>query len=496
MTLRLLLLSLLAAPAGAQEIEEFEPAPTSSAATFEAAPSAPITRVYGEGRLLTALDTSFDSPEVSTLAERIFEVRGRLKLGADVKLSERLRVMVEGRAFWRVTTQRGFERSKGTFDPYLGETFVDIYSSWVDLRVGSQVLSFGANPALAPADALNPRDLREGFLLSEPEDAKLPVLAVRALGTVGKVQWTAVYAPFFIPHRYDVFGQDQALLQPSLGVVAALPSQLQPSIEDELQPHLLETERPAGFGWFGDVGLRATTQAGKVTLGASWNWMNEKLPQVTIDPELAQVLAERQAGREDLAGLVSLRQRAEAGEPLVRGRYQRQHILSLEGAFLLGPTQVDLDLSYSPLQTFYDVRGRPARKKSVTWVVGLTQAEDSKLLYSVSYLGIAIPGTRADELLALVEPATAQGAPRTAFLHLFVGNIAYAFLNGKLEISARAAFEPIQRSYAFAPQVAYKPVDTLKIFAGTELLQGPSLSPFGYFDRNDQVVVGVSGRFF
>src|SRR5439155_24067227 len=112
--------------------------------------------------------------------------------------------------------------------------------SHVDLRIGTQRVSLGANAGIAPADALNPRDLRESFIAGEPEDAVLPVFAVRALADIGKVSVTAAYAPFFTPHRYFVFGQDEALLQPT--AEQTVPNRrIDPSIEDYLQERILET---------------------------------------------------------------------------------------------------------------------------------------------------------------------------------------------------------------------------------------------------------------
>src|SRR6185295_12570394 len=137
-----------------------------------------------------------------------------------------------GRALWRTGAERGLERAKASFEPMLGEAFLDLYTPRVDVRVGQQTLAFGANAAFAPTDILNPRDLRESFVLTEPEDAKLPVFAARALGDAGPLTLTAAWVPFFAPHRYTVFGQDEALLQPGLGV--SLPFEVDPSIEDAL----------------------------------------------------------------------------------------------------------------------------------------------------------------------------------------------------------------------------------------------------------------------
>jgi hypothetical protein len=112
----------------------------------------------------------------------------------------------------------------------------------------------------------DPRDLRDGILLGNPEDTKLPVPAVRALTQLGTVPLQGVIVPFFVPNRYNVVGDDDALVQPSLGVSFPL-NRIDPSIEDLLQPRLLETERPRAYPWLGDYGARATVSA-KIVAGS------------------------------------------------------------------------------------------------------------------------------------------------------------------------------------------------------------------------------------
>jgi len=498
-------LSLLANVAQAQDLGDIEewsaPAPASEGIeSFEspatAAPSQlPLGRVYGTVRARSGVDTSFDSARGEPLAENVFDFGARLTLGIDAKVAANLRVVAEGRGSWRGTAQRGFKRDKAICDPELGEAFVDLYTPQLDLRVGNQVVVFGANPAFAPADALNPRDLRESFLLAEPFDLRLPNLAARALGTVGRVNWTAAYFPFFKPHKYNVTGQDEALAQPVLGL--AFPYNVDPSIEDAVQPHLLETERPRAVPWLGDLGLRATTEIGRVEVGASWVWVNEKLPSVTLDPELAAFVRARTRGVEpDPAVLVSLQERGAAGETLVTGRYDRQHLISAEAQTLLGSAQLDVDVSWSPAQTLFDSALRPIRKQTFSWVVGLTQAADSKLLYNVTWVGLAVPDLPSDGYLFLLEPATAAGAPRTVWFQALFGTVGYRFLDDRLEISLRGAVEPVQRSWALAPRVTWRGFSRFELAVGAELYEGKAYSPFGYFGRNDQVLALFSADLF
>ncbi|MCC6332719.1 MAG: hypothetical protein IT380_01875 [Myxococcales bacterium] len=486
------------AASGAMAIDSFEPvADPPDAGTSPAAPvveafstkdTSPTARVYGWAWGHGAVDTTFDSERGAPMAENVAEGRLKALLGVDVKLNPHLRLVLEGRAQVRVVTQRDFDRAKGFYEAMLGDAFVDLYTSKVDLRVGNQRIPLGANPALAPADALNPRDLRESLISGEVEDTLLPVFAIRAQGDLGKVTWLAAYAPFFTPHRYFVFGQDEALLQPGLGP-AFDNTRVDPSVEDYLQDRVLETQRPPPFA--GDVALRVVRH-GRVKLGASWVWMNEKLPRVVVDPELQQLMAAQARGEPaDPALAASVLNRFQAGEDLYVGNYKRTHLFSLEGSALLGPGQLDVDVTFTPRQTYFDLDFTPLDKAALTWVLGYSQASDSPLLYTVGYLGMAVFDVKAQEQLFLIEPATAVGAARTAFFHLLLATVGYGFFDKKLEVTLRVGLDPIQWSLALGPRVSWEAFTGFKVFAGAEFFVGQLWTPFGYFGRNDKVLAGV-----
>ncbi|MCU0696905.1 MAG: hypothetical protein MUC96_10280 [Myxococcaceae bacterium] len=484
---------------GIEAFEAFEPVAPPDAGSaevleaFSPAPTTPTVRLFGQARAETSVDTRFDSPRNVAFAENVAEGRLRVALGVDVKVNERIRLVLEGRAQVRLATQREFDRAKGFFEPLLGDAYVDVYSPKVDLRVGNQRVALGANAALAPADALNPRDLRESFVAGDLDAALLPVPAVRAQGTLGQVSWLAAYVPFFQSHRYFVFGQDEALLQPALA-----PSfdtrRVDPSVEDFAQERFLETRRPPPF--LGDVALRLRS-SGKWKVGGSWVWMNEKMPRVVVDPEV-QVLASANAAGRDVpqAAAASVLNRFQAGETLFRGTYARTHLFSLEASGIVGPAQLDVDVTFSPRQTFFDAEFRPVDKSAVTWVVGLSQASDSKLVYALTYLGLAIPSIGADEQLVLLEPSTARGAPRTAWFHLFVGTVSYALFDDRLLLELRGAVEPIGRSFTLGPKVTWKAREGLDVYLAGEAWVGNAFSPFGYFSRNSKVLLGARLELF
>ncbi len=484
------------AGAGVLQVEVMQPVDAAAKAVDAASPSlleSMNVTLRGAVRAETSVDTHFDSPRNVPLAENVAEARLRASIGLDVRVSAWLRLVLEGRGQVRFATQRSFDRAKAFFEPMLGEAFADVYSDKIDLRIGNQRIALGANAAMAPADALNPRDLRESFVQGELEDSILPVFAIRAQGELGKVSWLAAYAPFFTPHRYFVFGQDEALMQPGLGP-AFDNRRIDPSIEDYVQDRVLETKRPVPFA--GDLALRAVSR-GRMKIGASWVWLNEKLPRVLLDSEVSSLATAQAAGRPlDSAAALSVANRFGAGELLGRGTYLRQHLFSLEGSMLLGPGQLDVDFSYTPRQTFIDPSFAPMNKSAITWVIGFSQASSSKLTYSVSYLGMAVPNVAANEQLLLIEPATAAGAARTGFFHLITGVIAYQLFDDRVELQLRAAFEPIGRSFSLGPRATYQVIERLKIWVAGEVYEGTPYTPFGYFSRNDKVLVGARYELF
>lgn len=453
--------------------------------------TAPLgTKLTGEAKVLLGLDPQLYARSTDPFPPNVFDLRGKMRLAVDLKLSEHTRLFLEGRVFWRGVAEAGFARSKATFEPTLGEAFVDWYSPLADVRVGNQIVALGAGP-FAPADQLSPRDLRWSFLQADAEEQRLPVFALRAQGERDRFFWQAVVVPFFVSNVYSVVGQNEALLQPGLG--ASPPLTIAPSVEDRLGPAALETQRPT----WGDVALRGRVEWAGFRLGASWVWMNEKLPEVTVDPELASVLAANARGQSpDTAALLSLENRLRAGESLTTGVFRRQHLFSLEGSRVFGPLQLDADVSFSPQQSFVTDAAQPVRKAAFNWALSATQAEDSPWIYNVSYLGLAALGVHADELLLLVEPGTARGVERTAFLHVLVGTVSRRLWGDDFELGARGAFEMVQRSFVVGPRASLRRWQRFTFTAAAELYGGAPYSPLGYFRRNSALWLEAQADLF
>src|SRR4029453_18242900 len=69
------------------------------------------------------------------------------------------KVKVAGRADAELsfdqTTEFGIER----YEARIWDTYVDLYGSWFDIRLGNQLITWGYADLLSPNDVINPRDL-------------------------------------------------------------------------------------------------------------------------------------------------------------------------------------------------------------------------------------------------------------------------------------------------------------------------------------------------
>jgi hypothetical protein len=457
------------------------------------------TRFYGSLRSRVALDTRWDSRPGEAQAENIAESRTHAVAGAEARFGDEFKMVVEGRLRQRAVEQRapagqyfwGFngQAAKATYEATPGEIYLDWYTKYADLRFGNQVLSLGAGPQGAPADVLGPNDIREGALFGDPADVKLPVLAAKASGEVEGVRWTAIYVPFFVPNRFDLYGQDEALLQPYPGVTPpSLP--LDRSVEDRSEQSLMETERPKDLPQNGDVGFRLTTKLGPVTVGADYAYTREKLPAVVVDPELKRFLGEgSQAAFTDPATALSLSQRFGRGEKLLTGTYHRYQVGEVEASGLFGPVQIDADLGYSPKRLFVNSKLDPVFHDLATGVVTVADARGTALQLAFSAVLLWVRDIPQGEQLLLIDLRGAEAKAHDTVGAALIGLVGYRWMEDKLEGELRLFFDARQLSRAAGARLTWNFNDHVHGTLGGEYNGGPQVSPLGYFRRNDNVYV-------
>ena len=242
------------------------------------------------GELLTrlALDTKFDG-----YGEDVFEWRNRALLKLDYHRGSVLRVFVSARADWFASAPRaGDGPARWVVFGELREAYVDFYTKWIDLRIGNQIFTWGANEAVAVADALNPLDTRD--VLADPQLFKVPVLAALATVALGEhASLRVVWEPFFVPNKIDVFGQDFAVLTPGrmyAQQVGELSRAIDPSLQSTVQSALVATKLPEMSPASSTVGVRLQGDLGPLELALSGIFGWNRTPDTYVDPDLAAVL--------------------------------------------------------------------------------------------------------------------------------------------------------------------------------------------------------------
>ncbi|MBM4371146.1 MAG: hypothetical protein FJ098_05805, partial [Deltaproteobacteria bacterium] len=238
--------------------------------------------------------------------EHVFENRLKADLFTDVRFLDGARIYLEGRlthyvvgenagaATWTLANSRGV---KTRAEVELREAFVFYPNRWINVRVGNQVVRWGAGQFQKPMDVLNPTDLREG-LMSDLETPQIPVPMVHLDRSFGPVNLAAVWIPFFVPNRVNMFGHDFSpagamAAHPDLpgaagiaGIMGTMAELLHPSLEDRVQPLLAASDPPPDDLGGSQLGFRAQGRFGPVDLGLTYFWGWDKFPTVHLNTEL------------------------------------------------------------------------------------------------------------------------------------------------------------------------------------------------------------------
>ena len=82
---------------------------------------------------------------------------------------------------------------------YPVEAYLDLYFSWMDIRLGKQFIFWGTTDWINPTDNINPWDYLN--ISSEIEDYRIPIWAARANVYWGAWTLELVWAPEFQPHQ-------------------------------------------------------------------------------------------------------------------------------------------------------------------------------------------------------------------------------------------------------------------------------------------------------
>lgn len=158
---------------------------------------------------------------------------GRIDLAIEQKIAERTRVKLSAIGSWGGTIENSsgaglidFGHAFQNPDPslQLGQAYVDHSTDTIDVRVGTQVFTWGRLDGIRPNDQLNPRIYLDPFLTDEVA-AKVPVPAVSVAyapdGAWAKAlpeesRLTFVWVPFVVPWRFPL--EDERWFAPAARV--------------------------------------------------------------------------------------------------------------------------------------------------------------------------------------------------------------------------------------------------------------------------------------
>jgi len=207
---------------------------------------------------------------------------------------------------------------------------------------------------------------------------------------------------------------------------------------------------------------------------------------VTLDSELARFIAEGpNASFSDPATAVSLSQRVGAGEQLVRGDFPRFAVGEVEASALLGPVQADLDIGHSGSRLYYDRHQNPVFHPTSTGVLTVADARGTDLTLAFTATVLWIHDVPEGEELVLLDPEGAGDSAHQVFDAFGALLAGYKFDRGRFEAELRAYYDVRQRSNAEGIRGTWNATDHVHLVVGYQHFGGSSVSPFGYFRRND-----------
>jgi hypothetical protein len=270
--------------------------------------------------------------------EDVFDLRTKLSLSLEVRHDNGRKAFVSGRLThfgvgegscpdesWYLLNSTA---TKYDYEAELREAYVYLPHDWVNLRIGNQIVRWGYGQFNKPSDVLNPMDYREG-LFTDLEVPLIPNFMIHLDRTFGDVNLSAVWIPFFMPNRANLFGQDWAPTASAAGSPAfasmaqmgmmmdSVANLIDPAIEDEIQPILLATNPPDARLENGQWGARAAWKLWDVDFSLSYLFGWDKLPWVNVNQQfvgqmqsvlgdVAQVKAFADAHPEFFAGIKNI----------------------------------------------------------------------------------------------------------------------------------------------------------------------------------------------
>lgn len=468
--------------------------------------------------------------------EGVYELRNRVGMRGRIPIAPKTAVTLEADFRHLVIVPRSGEHNAflpGDFDdvddayaPWraqLGDAFISTRFGRLLVRVGQQRVVWGRTDLARPLDILNPADFTDGPGSAMGADftalgATTPILMAKA-SYVGELATTEfVLVPFFEPHRFSLLSGDFAVARPGNELAARNPAisglqRFDPALYDVIEPALIGTEVPDEVASNASAGLRVTTHAAGVDLGAGYFFGWDRIPVITLDPDLQEILGiitndERFLADFDTVGLftrhpelgrlqAAVSERAQGGAEVLAARYKRWHVLGADMATYLGPIGVRADVAWTPERTFVGENFQSTRRASSNAALGLSYEGDEgevALLIEAFWLHVFSREGDGREQRPLIFGRDFPGLSFGARIDLeILAGVPVVVQAGGIVFLARY-------DYILSPQVLWRLDGDTRVFLGAQIYEDPPgedkrLTLGGLFDTNDQAFLGIQQGF-
>jgi len=329
----------------------------------------------------------------------------------------------------------------------LRQAYIDLYFSWMDLRVGKQQVIWGKADGVFITDVVSPKDLRES-LLPDFEEIRLGVTAVKADFYIGEHTIELIWMPMFT-----------ATAMPGQGSMWRPAATLPPgaALDTSRQEVPLALENSEVFARYSVM-----SSWGDLELVGGWMWDDDPAMHrtVTMDPETGQpgVTITPEHHRLPMGGLSFS---TDAGP----------FVLKTEGAYYHDKRFQTMSPS--------DSDGL-VEKGYVHWMVGATVK-----LWEINTGLQYIQRTIIDHDDSQVDDP---------FEHTVTARLSVDFLRETLHLSLFSYIGIEPWNALVRPTISYDFPGGIQALVGTNLFFGDE-GPFGQFDSNDMVYAKLKYSF-
>ncbi|HEY3802634.1 MAG TPA: DUF1302 family protein [Kofleriaceae bacterium] len=429
-------------------------------------------QVLGWARVQTALGLAKQSTDpLDPPYDRVVS-HDQIFLAARYQRSNRYAATASGLLEWNVFDTRT------AFSASLRELYVGAFWDHLDVRVGNQRIPWGKGDAISPNDILNPRDLRDP-LLCDPELRRIPTFAIRVDASAGSSSLQLVVEPFFVPDRYDVYGSNWAVIQPSSpvayrGFFGLLNGLFDPTLHDDVQQLFAQTSLPT----LPSAGAHYTYTGHELDASVYYQYGYSSTPRVTVNPAFASALSQVDWTTATPSTLAPVLDLLDAGVKPFTATFVRRNHVGVDGVTTVGPFALKLDAAYETRGVFYQP---DFTSFTSPFVQGVASVE-----YQSGELGKVV-------LLEAIYQHIFDPLPSIGLLGYEADTAALSLLArwtffDRIEVELRALEGVDPRTTIVQPQLAYHTHSGSWTFAvGGLAMRGQAFSLGDYYSRNEYV---------